>query len=60
MKVMIYADEWYPVYSVVEDGTYAHFEAELPEKLVGDLKRVMRRFNKIQKQVRDAIEEAGK
>ena len=47
MKVKINADEWYPMYSIVEDG-YSEYEIDLTEDEIAIIKMAHNAIDKAQ------------
>lgn len=57
MKVLIYEDEWWPVYSIETDLESFGTEVEMPEKLFADYIKALSKFTTIQEKLRGIYKE---
>jgi len=55
MKVKIDSDEWYPVYSIIEDNSHYEYEIELTEEEVRLIKSAHEAIAKAQSIIIDKI-----
>lgn len=56
MKVTIIKDEWYPVYSVLTEGSTWEPVRDVPEETVARWKRVDAEFSQVQEEMRKTVE----
>jgi hypothetical protein len=55
MKVLIDADEWYPVYEITENADFYKYAFDVPEEKVNEWKHAQEVFAKYQSEVCDLI-----
>jgi hypothetical protein len=58
MKVHIYKDEWYPVYSMITDDPWNSEYVDLPEDKYKEWDRVFKEFQRIQYEIKQLLKDA--